>query len=541
LRIIRFDGKIVRNQTIVAEDAGQAGANTRRWEAPAMANPADLTDLTDLTAVEMRRLIGRRAVSPVELLEACLKRIEALNPQLNAVVTLAAEAGRAAAKRAEEAVMAGQAQGLLHGLPVGLKDNYVTGGIRTTWGSPNFAEHVPEADEESVANLKRAGAVIFAKTNLPEFSAGGNTTNPVFGASGNPFAPELTCGGSSGGSAIGLATGMMPLAMGTDNAGSLRIPGSFCGVVGFRPTAGLVPASLRPVGYIPFSVPGPMARSVEDVWLLLRAAAARTSQDPFAAHIDPAFEDAIEPAALADLKVAVTTDQGFAPIEPGLRAVFEDRITRIAPLFGALRWADPDFTDIARAYDIIRGVLFIASFGEKNAAEPGFFGKLVTGNLEKARGFAIEDAGWAFAQQTRLYRKFQDYFADIDVMICPTMGVYPWPKEEMFPAEVDGQAVEGYFDYVALTYSITLMGHPCISLPCGVDDRGLPFGLQIVGPRNGDALLLRVAQALERAFAGDSVLDRPRPNLDALRTAPLTGAAPASTAATAVYGLSGTR
>jgi amidase len=192
-------------------------------------------------------------------------------------------------------------------------------------------------------------------------------------------------------------------------------------------------------------VPGPMARDVADTWLLLQGAMARTSMDPCAGHEDAALGKPIAPADLSRLRVAVTTDQGFAPIEPGLRKVFADRVERIAPLFADVRATDPDFEGLDRAYDIMRGVLFIGTYGERDAEQPGRFGPLVTGNLEKARQYSIDDAGWAFAHQTSLYRAFQDYFADIDVMICPTMGVYPWPKDQMFPAEVDGRKVEGYF------------------------------------------------------------------------------------------------
>lgn len=474
-----------------------------------------MSDILELSAVEQRRRIGTKELSPVDLLEACLRRIDELNDVLNAVVTIDQSGARAAAAAAEAAVMSGEPLGPLHGLPVGFKDNYTTAGIRTTWGSPALADNIPNADEESVDNIRRAGATIFCKTNLPELSAGGNTNNPVFGATPSPWDLTLTCGGSSGGSAVGLATGMFPLAMGTDNAGSLRIPGSFNGVVGFRPTAGVVPASLRPVGAIPFSVPGPMARDVADTWLLLQGAMARTSQDPCAGHHDPRFDEPIRAVDLSRVRVAVTTDQGFAPIEPGLRKVFADRVDRISPMFGEVREADPDFDGLDRAYDILRGILFIGTYAEGDAEKPGRFGDLVTGNLAKARRYSIEDAGWAFAHQTRLYRGFQDYFADIDVMICPTMGVYPWPKEELFPNEVDGRKTEGYFDYVAMTYSITLTGHPCISIPCGVDDRGLPFGLQLVGRRNGDAELLQIAHGLELAMSSDPVCLRPTPDLRA--------------------------
>lgn len=471
------------------------------------------TDPADLSASEARRLIGVRQLSPVELLDACLARIRTVDGVLNAVVTIDEEGARATARAAEAAVMSGADLGPLHGLPVGFKDHFDTAGMRTTWGSPRFADTVPDRDEDLVANVRAAGGVVFAKTNLPEMSAGGNTTNPVFGATGHPWDPALTCGGSSGGSAVALATGMMPLAVGSDNAGSLRIPASFCGVVGMRPTAGVVPSSHRPAGLIPWMVAGPMARSVADCWLLLQALLPRTAADPLSGPIDPALRGPLRAADLGRLRVAASVDLGLSPIEPGLRATFQDRMARIAPMVHDIVWRDPDFDGLERTYDVIRAVQFLATYGARDATEPGFFGSLVTANLAKARQYTIEDAGWAFGHQTVIYRRFLDYMADVDVMICPTMAVYPWPKEQMFPTEINGSPMAGYFDWVALTYAITVTGHPCLSIPCGVDDRGLPFGLQLVGRRHGDADLLGVAHALELVFAPDPILRRPVPEM----------------------------
>ena len=216
-----------------------------------------MSDLCDKTATELRSLIGRKDISPVELVESCIERIEATDKALNAVVTPTFNQARDEAARAEKAVLDGDDLGLLHGLPIGIKDLEATSGILTTLGSKLYANHIPEKDQGSVANIRAEGGIVIGKTNTPEFGAGANTRNLVFGATGNPFAPEKTCGGSSGGSAVALATGMMPLASGSDYGGSLRTPAGFCGVVGIRPSPGVVAAESRPVGLLPFSVLGP--------------------------------------------------------------------------------------------------------------------------------------------------------------------------------------------------------------------------------------------------------------------------------------------
>ena len=240
-----------------------------------------MTKPCDLSAVEARRLIGRKALSPVELTESCIKRIKKVDGALNAITAIDEEGSREAAKEAEDAVMRGDDLGLLHGLPVGVKDLQATKGLRTTWGSLLHKDHVPDNDDPVVANIRSEGAIILCKTNTPEFGAGANTTNRVFGATGNPFDPDKTCGGSSGGSGVAVAAGMVPVATGSDHGGSLRTPAAFCGVVGFRPSPGLVPRTTRPVALLPMPVLGPMARSVEDAHLLLLAQLDLDKDDPF--------------------------------------------------------------------------------------------------------------------------------------------------------------------------------------------------------------------------------------------------------------------
>jgi Asp-tRNA(Asn)/Glu-tRNA(Gln) amidotransferase A subunit family amidase len=277
------------------------------------------TEPCDLTATEARRLIGRKALSPVELLESCLARTAAVNPAVNAMVALDEARARTAAKAAEQAVMAGETLGPLHGLPVGIKDLEETAGLRTTYGSPIFSEFVPEADCGMVARIRAAGGIVIGKTNTPEFGAGANTRNRVYGATGNPFDNTRSAAGSSGGSAVALATGMAPLCSGSDTGGSLRNPAAFSGIVGYRPSPGLVPSEKRPHGWSPLPVLGPMARNVADACLLLSAMASDDAGDPLAYTLharpvrgEPGLFHPPRGIDLAGLRLAFSEDFGQA-------------------------------------------------------------------------------------------------------------------------------------------------------------------------------------------------------------------------------------
>lgn len=316
----------------------------------------------DLPAIEARRLIGTRRLSPVALLESCIARIEQVNPAVNAIVTASFARARAEARAAERAVAAGEALGPLHGLPVAIKDNQDTEGIRTTQGSPELAERVPTADAGIVAAIRDAGGIVVGKTNIPEFSIGANTVNRLFGATGNPFGPTLTCGGSSGGSAVAVACGMAPLATGSDHGGSLRIPASFCGVVGHRSSPGVVPNEGRALAQTFYSTQGPMARTVGDAALLLSVIARRSDQDPMAFPLDPAA--LAEPPAVDTnrLRVAVSADLGGVLVSNAVRATFEDRVARMAPLFAA---SSPHPIDLRDGPDTdwkLRAEIFVAQY-----------------------------------------------------------------------------------------------------------------------------------------------------------------------------------
>jgi Asp-tRNA(Asn)/Glu-tRNA(Gln) amidotransferase A subunit family amidase len=486
-----------------------------------------MTEPCDLPAVEARRLIGARRLSPVELLESCLARIGQVNHAVNAMVALDTDRAREAAKAAERAVTSGAPLGPLHGLPVGIKDLEETGGLRTTFGSPLFADHVPARDQAIVANLRAAGAIVIGKTNTPEFGAGANTRNVVYGATGNAFDPTKSAAGSSGGSAVALATGMCPIASGSDMGGSLRNPAAFNGIFGFRPSSGLVPNEMRGLGWSNLSVLGPMARSAADAALLLSAMADDDARDPLSYTVhgravrkgDRDLHPPM-PCDLARLRVAATPDFGFAPTEKHIAEVFAQRVAALAPLFGRVEMATPDCRGTDEAFEVLRALNFVAAHRAKIEATPEMVGPNVRANYEEGMRYGLADVARASVEQTRLYRVWQGFFDEHDLIMSPAITISPRDWRELFPTEIDGKPTRTYFHWLALAYAVTLVGHPACSLPLGVDRAGMPFGLQIVGPRGGDALVLAAAAAIEAAIAGDATLARPVPDIAALRAAP---------------------
>ena len=485
------------------------------------------TEPCDLSAVEARRLIGRKALSPVELLESCLSRVEAVNPAVNAVVALDTDRARAAAREAEAAAARGDHLQPLHGLPVGIKDLEEVAGVRTTYGSTIFRDFVPEADCGMVARLRAAGAVVFGKTNTPEFGAGANTRNGVYGATGNPFDPTRSAAGSSGGSAVALATGMAPLCSGSDTGGSLRNPAAFCGIVGYRPSAGVVPSEKRGLGWSCLPVLGPMARNVPDTALMLAAMASDDAADPLAytLHARPvrgekALFHPVRQLDLSTLSLAYSEDLGLAPVEETVRAAFRTVAAAASKLFREGAEAHPDCTDGDMAFEVLRAGNFLHAHLEKVRTRPEDVGPNVRANVEEGLRYSLTDHARAAAAQTRIYRNFQRFFDEHDVLITPAITISPRPWRELYPSEIDGKPTRTYFHWLALAYYVTLTGHPAVSLPVGTDSKGMPFGLQIVGPRGGDAFVLGVAAALEEAFAADPALRRPVPDIAALGAAP---------------------
>lgn len=490
--------------------------------------------LPERPARELRALIGRKAISPVELFDACRDRTEKVDPALNAMVARDFERGRRAAEEAEAAVVRGETLGPLHGLPVAIKDLTATEGLRTTWGSLVYKDHVPAADELIVRRIKAAGGIIIGKSNTPEFGAGANTVNRVYGATVNPFAPTLSVAGSSGGSAAALATGMAPLATGSDMGGSLRTPASFCGVVGHRPSPGAVPSDTRRYGWSPLSVDGPMGRTAADAALLMAALVGASDHDPLSQDLRPETFLHLEPVDLSSLRVAFSADLGCAPVSLAVRRHFEACVERLEPLFRRAEWQDPDLSDIHRIFGALRAVGFADAYGEYVERHRGIAGPNVIANTEFAKTVSIADVGRAHADQTALVRRFQAFFRSFDLLICPAASVTPYPVEDVYVAEIDGVRLETYITWIAITYAITLTTHPATVVPCGLGPTGLPFGLQIVGRFRDDAGTLAAAAAVEAALAGDAATRRPVPDLGLLSrpgVESLAGRVPAALAA----------
>ena len=476
----------------------------------------------DLDAVTARQMIGARQLSSVELVQSCIDRIASVDHAVNAMVTRDFDRALASARDADAATLRGDAVGPLHGLPVGVKDLDETADIRTTFGSELFADNVPKHDSGAVARLKAAGAIVLGKTNTPEFGAGANTRNRVFGATGNPFDPNKSAAGSSGGSGVALACGMVPIATGSDMGGSLRNPAAYNGIVGFRPSAGMVPAEKRPLGWSNLGVLGPMARNVADLSLMLSAMQGDDERDVLATTIlgrsvrQPG--DVFPPAAvdLAHVRAAFSPDFGFAPTEQHIRRVFAAKTALFRDVFAVAEDATPDCSGMDDTFAVLRAMNFIAAHYDKCKATPDKVGPNVTANVEEGLRYSALDIVGAQKQQTVLYQRFIAFFQRFDVMITPAVTLSPRPWTELAPTAIDGVATRSYYHWLALAYAVTTVGHPAVSLPVGLDEHGMPFGLQIVGRRGGDAQVLAVAAALERVLTGDVRTARPVPNLAAL-------------------------
>ncbi len=435
------------------------------------------------------------------------------------MVTVAADRARREAGDADRAAASGETLGPLHGLPVAVKDLQATAGIRTTLGSGQFADNVPASDAAIVAKIRAAGGIVIGKTNIPERSIGANTVNRLFGATGNPFDPSKTCGGSSGGSAVALAAEMAPLATGSDHGGSLRIPACFCGVVGYRATPGVVPFEERTTPQTYYSVQGPMARTVADVALLLSVIAARPERgprDPMAFPLDApslAVLDQIDPA---DLKVGISEDLGGVVVSEPVRRAFWLRVDRIASVVGRCDEVAVDLADAAGVDWRLRSDVFVTQYhDEVERWDPGFNANIRAG-YDAALQMPMDEIAKARGRQMELIRGFQALTDQYDLIICPGVSVSPFTWKDLYPKVIDGVPVENYMAWLTLTAAITVIGHPVVALPAGLDEFAMPFGLQLIGRTYDDRRLLSMAEALERALAADPLTARPSPDIDRL-------------------------
>jgi amidase len=476
-----------------------------------------MSEPCDLSAVEARRLIGRRKLSPVELLESCLERIAATNDVVNAIVAMDETAAREAARRAEQQVMRGDELGLIHGLPVAVKDLQDVAGMRTTYGSLLYKDHVPSADSTMVAKLRDEGGVILAKSNTPEFGAGANTKNRVYGATGNPFDPVKSAAGSSGGAAAALALGQVPLATGSDYGGSLRTPAGFCGVAGFRPSPGIVPGETRAASLIPFSVLGPMGRSIEDAHLLLMAQAGLDKADPFSSSDWLSLPEKLGGVDLSTVRAAFSADLGCSPIDRNIASLFASRTATFRGVFAESVDRNPDMANVHETFEILRGVYFVAAHRERLETRRELLDRNVIDNTERGLTYSLGDVAWANVEQSKIYKRFLALFDEIDVLICPIAAVSPFPHADPFVGEINGEKMPTYMRWLSLTYALTMALPAVAAIPCGLDHNGMPFGIQVVGPNGSDALVLEVAHALEQVLAQNKETARPVPDWRALQ------------------------
>jgi amidase len=485
-----------------------------------------MTEPCDLPAVTARALIGERKLSPVELMDSCIRRIEAIDPAVNAIIARSFDTARASARESEAAVMRGDELGPLHGLPLGVKDLIDAKGLPTSFGSALFADNIAAQDEAIVGMLKRAGAIVIGKTNVPEWGAGGNTRNALHGATGNPFDPERSAAGSSGGSAVALATGMVPLATGSDTGGSVRNPAAFCGVVGFRPSPGLIASNSRNMAWLQTSQLGPMARNVPDACLMASCMLERDARDPLsailhaggspdaAAYRDPPRVD------LGNLRIAATTDFGFAPTERVVTEAFKSKLATFGSAFRGVEWSHPDCSNADEVFAVLRAVAFLGRHKDLAEKHPDKVGPNIRDNVAEGLGYSALDVARALSMQTEMYRRWQAFFSAHDFVLAPAITISPRPWSELYPAVIDGKPTKSYFHWLAMAYAVTNVGHPAVAIPAGRDSAGMPFGIQVIGPRGGDLATLAVAREIEALLAANPETARPVPDLAWLRRQP---------------------
>jgi amidase len=451
--------------------------------------------LIDRTACEVVDLLRREAVSPHDLLDTLAAQVERVEPHVNALPTLCWERAHEHAAALLRKPVA--ERGLLCGLPVPIKDLSAVAGVRTTYGSRVYEDYVPANTDVTPAHLEANGAVVYAKSNSPEFGAGGHTYNDVLGLTRNPWKLSRSAGGSSGGAAAALASGTAWLAHGSDLAGSLRTPAAFCGVVGLRPTPGRVATGPSRDPFDTLSVQGPMARNVADTALLLDAMCGFESASPLS-MVTPAtsfLEHARRPRIPA--RVAYSTGLGIAEPEAEIRAICNAAMDLLAAQGVGVEEPRIDLSAGAKAFHVLRGVLYATNHADVYEKHRDLLNPNVIGNIEY--GLSLDGPSIAAARRTRgeLFHRVTELFQTYDVVICPGSIVPAFPVEHKYVASAAGRQFDTYFDWLSITYGLTLLGLPVISIPCGMTRDGLPVGMQIVGRPQGEAALLSVAAAIE--------------------------------------------
>jgi amidase len=465
----------------------------------AQAVAGETPEICFLSAIEMARLIRHKKLSAREALAAHLKQIDRVNPKVNAIVTLTAERATEEARRADEAQARGAALGPLHGLPVVHKDLFDTAGVRTTYGSRIFKDHVPDKDAIIVERITKAGAISVGKSNTPEFGAGSQTFNEVFGATRNPYDLSKTCGGSSGGAAVSLACGMAPIADGSDSGGSLRNPAAFCNVVGLRPAPGRVATAAQGNAWSTIAVQGPMARNVADLALLLSAIAGPDTRCPisisepgarFAGSLERSFKGA---------RIAWFKDMGGIPFDPRILKVVNAQRKVFESLGCMVEEAEPDWTGAHEGYDILRAWGYAAGDSENVRLHRELVKETVIWEVERGSKLTAADITRALALRSQAWERMRRFQEKYEYFIVPTTQVLPFDVNQPYPTEIAGVRMETYVEWQKSCILISALENPAMSVPCGFSEDGLPVGLQIVGRHREEFGVLQLAYAFEQA------------------------------------------
>jgi amidase len=461
--------------------------------------PTSDSSICFMSAIEMERLIQTKKLSAREALAAHLKQIERVNPKVNAIVTLVAEMAADAALKADEMQARKEKLGPLHGLPVAHKDLLETRGILTTYGSPLNRDFIPTEDDIVVERMRRAGAIIIGKTNTPEFGAGSQTFNTIFGSTRNPYDLTKTCGGSSGGAAVALACGLTPVASGSDTGGSLRNPAAFCNVAGFRPSIGRVPNPKAAFAWSTLSTSGCLGRSTADLAFALSTIAGPDSRAPlsinesgerFARPLDRNFKG---------VRVAWFKDLGGVPFDPRVRTIIDGHRKTFEALGCVVEQAEPDFAPAEIAFRMLRAWTSANTYRVRLQEHPNAFKDTLKQEIQEGLRLTAADLGNAETAHSLIWRRFRAFLEKFEYFVLPTTQLPPFDVNTPYPTEIAGVKFDSYIDWMKSCWYISATGNPASSVPAGFTPEGLPVGIQIVGRNKEDFSVLQLAHAFEQA------------------------------------------